>query len=243
MVYIVDRKIVVHSCIHRERLCTPKYTVVFTPAPATICPEILCPQCPNCTVFPDTTLEHNFARGSNLLNSNQLNTSVAKIDLSLFLFLIASLSINVIFVALVVFLLVRKQSTPAPPEPSVSFHQNPDGHEIVNLPLSTLSELNKSSLVSESSSDLNSLVVNDSPQFPVEDVLAHDPLIIEQSTTLSVSSLPIKASKLLVSSFSFPEVPTAGEILMLDLERSRRFRQAKENLISTPPTPITFTDL
>ncbi|KAH9396091.1 hypothetical protein TYRP_020173 [Tyrophagus putrescentiae] len=29
---------------------------------------------------------------------------------------------------------------------------------------------------------------------------------------------------------------------MLDLERSRRFRQAKENLISTPPTPITFTD-
>ncbi|KAH9396060.1 hypothetical protein TYRP_020141 [Tyrophagus putrescentiae] len=30
---------------------------------------------------------------------------------------------------------------------------------------------------------------------------------------------------------------------MLDLERNRRFRQAKENLISPPLTPITFTDL
>ncbi|KAH9396090.1 hypothetical protein TYRP_020172 [Tyrophagus putrescentiae] len=38
-------------------------------------------------------------------------------------------------------------------------------------------------------------------------------------------------------------VPTAGELLMLDLEGNRRYRQAKENLVSTPPTPITFTDL
>ncbi len=45
------------------------------------------------------------------------------------------------------------------------------------------------------------------------------------------------------SAFSFPEVPTAGELLMLELEENRRYRQAKENLVSPPPTPITFTDL
>ena len=124
-----------------------------------------------------------------------------------------------------------------------SLHQNPDGHEMVNLPLSTLFELNKSSLASESSLDQNNPVLNDSPQFLVEDVQAHDPLSFEQNTMLSESSFSFKTSNPPISSFSFPEVPTAGELLMLDLEGNRRYRQAKENLVSTPPTPITFTDL
>ncbi|KAH9396059.1 hypothetical protein TYRP_020140, partial [Tyrophagus putrescentiae] len=78
---------------------------------------------------------------------------------------------------------------------------------------------------------------------PEMGVVVHEP--VESKTSISSPVVlflppPVPPPE---PSFLFPEVPSAGELLMMELEENRRYRQAKENLISPPPTPITFSDL
>ena len=214
---------------------------VFTISPTTIYPESLCPQCPDCTVTNDTIPFENFNR-----TKHSSNHSFANFNTSTILIMSISISANVLLLVIVLVLFLRRSSSSSSSsieEPSVSFRRSEMGTEMVKIsPVNsnTNEPLGCGSLSVSTQDHLNIPVSLPSPEMGV---VHHAPIEIKANISSPVVQFlppPVPPPE---PAFSFPEVPTAGELLMLELEENRRYRQAKENLVSPPPTPITFTDL
>ena len=201
--------------------------------------EFPCPQCQNCTVTTDIIPFENFNRTKHSFNYSSANFNT-------FTILIMSISIlaNVSLLVIVLVLSLRRYSSSSSiEEPSVSFRRSEMGTETVKIS-SVNSNINEPlGCGSLSVSTPDHLDIPVSLPSPEMGVVHHAPIEIKANVSSPVVlhlPPPIPPPE---PSFLFPEVPSAGELLMLELEENRRYRQAKENFVSPPPTPITFSDL